>query len=84
MEVPQFIVWQGSEAIEAYQRGYYHVTRVSNWEKVMTQCGPTGLSQLPRGDEQGQPPPGVEVLDWPLRKLCILEFDGFHEGGCIV
>lgn len=84
MDVPENIKAQGPEAIRQFEKGYCFGLKVDNWNRVMGQCGPTGLSQLPRGDEQGKPPPGAEVLDWPERHLCFLEFDLFHEGGAIV
>ena len=84
MEVPAYIRYRGLEAVEQYQRGYYHVTRVSNWAMVMSQTFPTGLSELPQGDERGQPRPGAEVLEWPERRLCYMDYDGFHEGIAII
>ena len=84
MEVPDSIREQGAYAVNEYERGYYHGSRLGNWDRVMSECGPTGLSQLVRGDEQGKPPPGAEVFGWPEKHLTYLEFHLFHEGGAFV
>ena len=84
MEIPESIRAEGAEAVGEFERGYYHGSRVGNWARVMSECGPTALSQLPRGDEQGKPPPGAEVFDWDEKHLAFLEFELFHEGGAFV
>ena len=81
MEVPEDIRAQGSWAVNEYERGYYHARRLGAWYRVMNDCGPSGLSQLPQGDGRGAPQPGWEVFTWPEKGLCFVEPELFHEGG---
>ena len=52
------------ENLRLFVKGFRWMRRIEAHETAYGVYRPCGPSQLPKGDEEGAPPPGVESLTW--------------------
>lgn len=79
--IPPDVIAKGPEAVADFERGAWWMVKIIAHERIETEYGPCGASELPQGDERGQGLPPAEALMWDHWRVGWLLPDFLHEGG---